>query len=71
MYLLYVDFSSAFNTIDHDELLCIMHDLGFLDDAVEVIAAQQCIKALPALGAAQLAGATLDPHKGVMSRCCT
>ncbi len=29
LYLLYVDFSSAFNTIDHDKLLCIMHDLGF------------------------------------------
>ncbi len=38
LYLLYVDFSSAFNTTDHDKLLCIMHDLGFPDDAVEVIA---------------------------------
>ena len=27
LYLLCVDFSSAFNTIDHDKLLCIMHDL--------------------------------------------
>ena len=29
LYLLYVDFSSAFDTIDHDKLLYIMHDLGF------------------------------------------
>jgi len=33
-----VDFSSAYNTIDHDKLLCIMHDLGFPEDAIEVIA---------------------------------
>ena len=38
LYLLYVDFSSAFNTIDHNKLLCIMHDLGFPEDAIEVIA---------------------------------
>ena len=38
LYLLYVNLSSAFNTIDHDKLLCIMHDLGFLEDAIEVIA---------------------------------
>ena len=38
LYLLCVDFSSAFNTIDHDKLLCIMHDLGFPEDAIEVIA---------------------------------
>ena len=38
MYLLYITFSSAFNTIDHDKLLCIMHDLGFPQDVIEVIA---------------------------------
>ena len=38
LYWLYVDFSSAFKTIDHDKLLCIMHDLGFPEDAIEVIA---------------------------------
>ncbi len=38
LYLLYVDFSSAFNTIDHDKLLCVMHGLGFPEDAIEVIA---------------------------------
>ena len=38
LYLLYVDFGSAFNTIDHNKLLCIMHDLRFPEDAIEVIA---------------------------------
>lgn len=38
LYLLYVDLSSVFNTIDHDKLLCTMHDLGFPEDAIEVIA---------------------------------
>ena len=38
IYVIYIDFSSAFNTIDHDKLLCIMHDLGFTRDAIEVIA---------------------------------
>ena len=37
IYMLYVDFSSAFNTIDHDKLLCIMHDLGFTVDAIQAI----------------------------------
>ena len=37
-FLLYIDFSSAFNTIDHDKLLCIMHDLGFPPAAIEVVA---------------------------------
>ena len=37
LYLLYVDFSSAFNTIDHDKLLCIMYDLGFPADVIEII----------------------------------
>jgi len=36
--LLYVAFSLAFNTIDHDKLLCIMLELGLPTDAVEVIA---------------------------------
>ena len=38
LYLLYIDFSSAFNTIDHDKLLCIMHDLGSPPAAIEVVA---------------------------------
>jgi len=38
LYLLYVDFSSAFNIIDDNQVLCIMHDLGFPEDAIEVIA---------------------------------
>ncbi len=35
--MLYIDFSSAFNTIDHDKLLQIMYDLGFPTDAINVI----------------------------------
>ena len=37
LFLLYIDFSSAFNTIDHDKLLQTMHDLGFPEDAIYVI----------------------------------
>ena len=37
VYLLYVGFSLAYNTIDHNKLLCTMHDLGFPEGAVEVI----------------------------------
>ena len=37
LYMLYVDFSSAFNTIAHDKLLQTMYDLGFPMDAINVI----------------------------------
>ena len=37
LYLLYIDFSSAFNTIDRDKLLRTMKDLGFTQDAIHVI----------------------------------
>lgn len=37
LYVMYIDFSSAFNTIDHDKLLMIMYDLGFPDDAIQVV----------------------------------
>ena len=37
IYLMYVDFSSAFNTIDHDKLLLIMRGLGFPEDCVEAV----------------------------------
>jgi hypothetical protein len=37
LYLLNVDFSSAFNMMDHDTLLRILYDLGFPTDAVDVI----------------------------------
>ena len=37
LFMLYTDFSSAFNTIDHDKLLQIMYDLGFPTDAINVI----------------------------------
>ena len=37
LYCLYVDFSSAFNMVMHDKLLCTMYDLGIPPDAIEVI----------------------------------
>jgi hypothetical protein len=37
IHYLFVDFSSAFNTIDHDRLLVIMQDLGIPHDCIEVI----------------------------------
>jgi len=37
IYYLFVDFSSAFNTVDHDKKLIVMHDLGFPIDCIEVI----------------------------------
>ena len=38
LYMLYVDFSSAFNTLNHDKLLQVMYDLGFPTDAIHVVA---------------------------------
>jgi ribonuclease HI len=35
IYMLFVDFTSAFNTTDHDKLLQIMYDLGFPVAAIE------------------------------------
>jgi exonuclease III len=37
LYCMYVDFSNAFNMVDHDKLLCIMYDLGIPTDAIEVV----------------------------------
>jgi len=37
LYCLYVDFSNAFNMVDHDKLLSIMHDIGLPIDATEVV----------------------------------
>ena len=37
LYVLYVDFTCAFNTVDHSKLLRIMLDLGFPPEAVAVI----------------------------------
>ena len=36
-YALLVDFTSAFNMINHDTLLTVMYDLGFPTDAIEVV----------------------------------
>jgi hypothetical protein len=37
IYMLAVDFSSAFNMLDQDKLLQIMFDLGFPTDAVDAV----------------------------------
>ncbi len=37
MYALIMDFTSAFNSTDHDSILWIMYDLGFSTDAIEVV----------------------------------
>ena len=37
IYLMYVDFSSAFNTVDHDKLLQLMWDMGFPWHAVQAV----------------------------------
>ena len=37
LFVLYVDFSSAFNMVDHDKLLCVMYDLGFPTDIIDTI----------------------------------
>ena len=37
VYALIVDFTSAFNTTDHDKLLWIMYDLGFPTDAIDTV----------------------------------
>ena len=36
--MLYLDFSSAFNNMHHDKLLCIKHDLGLPTDAIKLTA---------------------------------
>eukprot|EP00983_Pelagomonas_calceolata_P006166 204807-Pelagomonas_calceolata.AAC.1 len=37
IYALIIDFTSAFNTTDHDRLLWIMYDLGFPSDAIDTV----------------------------------
>jgi hypothetical protein len=38
LYVMYIDFTSAFNTVDHIKLHRIMLDLGFPTDVVAIIA---------------------------------
>jgi hypothetical protein len=37
LYMLQIDFTEAFDTINHDKLLHIMYDLGFPTDGIEVV----------------------------------
>jgi hypothetical protein len=37
IYLLYIDFKNAFGSIDHTRLLAIMTDLGYPQDAINLI----------------------------------
>jgi hypothetical protein len=37
LFILYVDYSAAFNTISHDRLLEIMYDLGYPVDSIELV----------------------------------
>ncbi len=37
IYALIVDFTSAFNTTDHDKMLMIMYNLGLPADAIEIV----------------------------------
>ena len=37
IFTTYLDFSSAFNMVDHDQLLCTMYDIGIPRDAIEVV----------------------------------
>ena len=37
LYILQADLSEAFDTPDHDKMLCIMYDLGFPTDSIEVV----------------------------------
>ena len=37
IYLLFIDFTNAFGSIDHARLLAIMSDLGFPNDAVKLV----------------------------------
>ena len=52
LYILMIDFTAAFNTIDQDDMLAIMHSLGFPCDALAVVHAMYTgattIVALPA-----------------------
>jgi hypothetical protein len=52
LFILMIDFTAAFNTIDQDDMLAIMHDLGFPCDVLAVVHAMYSgattVVALPA-----------------------
>ena len=37
IYMLYIDFTNAFGSIDHACLLAVMSDLGYPDNAVYIV----------------------------------
>ena len=37
LFICYLDFSSAFNMVDHDQLLRVMFDIGIPRDVIEVV----------------------------------
>jgi hypothetical protein len=37
IYMLMIDFTEAFDTIDHDKMLQTLYDLGFPTDSIEVV----------------------------------
>jgi ribonuclease HI/exonuclease III len=37
LYATYIDLSCAFNTVDHDRLLWVMHDLGLPTDLIDIV----------------------------------
>jgi hypothetical protein len=37
IYLLFIDFTNAFGSLDHARLLAIMYDLGFPEDATQLV----------------------------------
>jgi hypothetical protein len=38
IYLLFIDFTNAFGSIDHARLLAIMNNLGYPEDAITLMA---------------------------------
>ena len=73
LYSLYIDFSSAFNTVNHEQLILIMHKLGFPSTAISTVQdiyTNACTKiSTPAgdtddipIGRGTIQGDTLSPY---------